>query len=57
MNVHVSNDIKKQFPGWEFRGKPYFDKNGKKWIKAKSNIFNKTWYYSFTENNIYDTMY
>lgn len=57
MNVHVTDDIRKKFPAWEFRGHPFYDKNGKRWIRAKSKIFYSTWYYSFEKDNIYDGLY
>jgi len=56
MNIHVTEEMRRKFPAWEFRGKPFYDKNGKRWIRAKSKIFYKTWYYSFEEDNIYDSI-
>jgi hypothetical protein len=56
MNIHATEEMRNKFPAWEFRGHPFYDKNGKKWIRAKSKIFYSTWYYSFDKDNIYDSV-
>lgn len=55
MNVFAPKNAK-EFPNWEFRGKP-FVKFNKTWIRAKSKTYYYTWYYCFEENIIYDDIY
>ena len=55
MNIHAPKSAKIRFPAWEFRGKP-FKRCGKVWIKVKSKIFYLSWYYSFDDDEIYDTI-
>lgn len=54
MNIHAPKNALTKFPAWEFRGKP-FKRCGKTWIRAKNTIFYYTWYYSFDDDEIYDT--
>jgi hypothetical protein len=56
MNVHIPEKIKTKFKNWDFRGKPFFSKN-RKWLKAKNKTFNKTWYYCFETDCVYDGIY
>lgn len=55
VNIHSPKSSQTKFSSWEFRGKP-FKCNGKMWMKAKNKIFHYTWYYSFDEDEIYDSI-
>lgn len=56
MNIHAPKTSKTKFHDWEFRGKPFLSKN-RRWLRAKSKTFNKTWYYCFETDSIYDGIY
>ena len=47
MNIHVPEEIQKKWPGYSFIGKPFFLKDGKKYIRAYSKTFEKTHFYDF----------
>ena len=47
MNIYVSEEIKKAWPGYEFIGKPIVLKNGKKYMKSFFKVFEVTHIYDF----------
>lgn len=56
MNVYAPKNALTKFPAWDFRGRK-FKRNGKTWIKAKSRVFNSSWFYCFEDDEIYDDTY
>ena len=50
VNTHISDELKKQWPGYEFLGKPFKLKDGKTYMRAYSKFFEKTHIYCFEEN-------
>jgi len=47
-NIHISDELKKKWPGYEFLGKPFTLKDGKLYMRAFSKTFEKTHFYDFT---------
>jgi len=48
VNIHISKELKDEWPQYEFKGKP-FVVNGKMYIKAKHKVLNQVHFYSFEE--------
>lgn len=53
MNIHVSDEIKKKWCNYEFIGKPFILKDGRKYIRAYSKCFEVTHYYCFDTDFIW----
>jgi hypothetical protein len=49
MNIHVSEEIKKKYPGMEFRGKPH-ERSGRIVIEAHMPSQDLSYWYSFEED-------
>ncbi len=53
MNIHISDEIRKKWVQFNFRGKPFII-NGKKYIRVKwRTIYTKVWWYSYEDDAAY----
>lgn len=50
MNTHVSDELKKKWPNYEFVGKPIRLRDGKTYMRAHSKVFGCTHFYCFEED-------
>jgi hypothetical protein len=50
VNIYVTDDIKKQWPNYEFVGKTFKLKDGKTYMRAYSKTFNRNHLYCFQDN-------
>ena len=50
MNIHVSDEIRKKWPGYEFKGLPFKLADGKHYIRAYSKTFQTTHFYCFEDD-------
>lgn len=50
MNDYVSEEIRKKWPGYEFKGKSIILSDGKTYIRAFSKCFQKTHFYCFEDD-------